>query len=172
MGRLVWADGADGAPWMAGGSYLVFRRIRMHIEVWDRSSLHDQQNTIGRDKESGSPLGGRRESESLDLDAKQGDAPIIPNDAHVRLAHGDGSQRILRRSFSFVNGVDSRTGELNAGLLFICFQRDPRAQFIPIQERLAGSDALNEYIAHVGSAIFACFPGARKGGYIGETLVN
>ncbi|HUJ77348.1 MAG TPA: Dyp-type peroxidase, partial [bacterium] len=157
---------------MKGGSYLVFRRIRMLIEVWDRSSLQDQENTIGRHKESGSPLGGTRERDVLDLAARTKDSPVIPQDAHVRLAHGDGSEQILRRPFSFANGVDPRTGELDAGLLFICFQRDPRVQFIPIQERLAENDALNEYIAHVGSAIFACFPGTWKGGYIGETLLN
>ncbi len=172
MDRWVWAQAADGAPWMDGGSYMVFRRIRMHIEVWDRSSLYDQEKTIGRHKESGAPLGGRRELDSLDLSAKKNGAPVIPEDAHVRLARGSGSEKLLRRPFAFVNGVDPRTGELDAGLLFISFQRDPRAQFIPIQERLASADALNEYIAHVGSAIFACFPGARKGGYIGETLLD
>ena len=172
LARVVWASGDDGAAWMKGGSYLVFRRIRMHIEVWDRSSLQDQENTIGRHKESGSPLGGTREKDGLDLAARTKDSPVIPQDAHVRLAHGDGSEQILRRPFSFANGVDPRTGELDAGLLFICFQRDPRVQFIPIQARLAENDALNEYIAHVESAIFACFPGTRKGGYIGETLLD
>jgi len=172
MNTVVWADGSDGTLWMKGGSYLVFRRIRMHIEVWDRSSLHDQENTIGRHKETGAPLGSSRESDTLPLFVGQQGSPVIPEDAHVRLAHGDGSEQILRRPYSFANGIDPRTGELDAGLLFICFQRDPREQFIPIQERLAKSDALNEYIAHVGSAIFACFPGTRKGGYIGETLLN
>ena len=172
MNKLVWTDGGDGAPWMKGGSYLVFRRIQMHIEVWDRSSLGDQENTFGRHKENGAPLGGSRESDALPLSAGPKGSPVIPEDAHIRLAHGDGSEQILRRSFSFANGIDPRTGELDAGLLFICFQRDPRVQFIPIQERLAENDALNEYIAHVGSAIFACFPGARRGGYIGETLLN
>jgi deferrochelatase/peroxidase EfeB len=68
--------------------------------------------------------------------------------------------------------MDARTGELDAGLLYLVFQRDPRKQFIPIQERLAATDALNEYISHVGSAIFAIFPGAKAGGYVGETLLH
>lgn len=36
----------------------------------------------------------------------------------------------------------------------------------------AGSenDLLNEYIQHTGSAVFACPPGARDGGYVGESL--
>ena len=40
-------------PWMRGGTYAVTRRIRMLIETWDRSSLGDQQDTIGRDKTGG-----------------------------------------------------------------------------------------------------------------------
>ena len=172
MNQEVWAQTGEGADWMAGGSYLVLRRIRMLIEVWDRSPLQDQQRTIGREKENGAPLGAQKESDALDLSAQQGRESAIPDDAHVRLAHGDGSQRILRRPYSFVNGIDPRTGELDAGLLYISFQRDPRAQFIPIQQRLAATDALNEYITHVGSAIFACFPGAKEGGYVGDTLLQ
>jgi deferrochelatase/peroxidase EfeB len=94
--------------------------------------------------------------------------------AHVRLASpsiNDG-ERILRRGYSFTDGVDESLGELEAGLFFICFQRDPRRQFVPIQRRLGSSDALNEYIKHVGSAVFAVPPGARKGGYVGETLLG
>jgi deferrochelatase/peroxidase EfeB len=39
------------------------------------------------------------------------------------------------------------------------------------QQRLAGDDALNEYIKHTGSALFACPPGTQKGGFIGDTLL-
>jgi len=43
------------------------------------------------------------------------------------------------------------------GLFFIAYQRDPRTQFVPLQQRLA-ADVLNEYIQHVGSALFAIPP--------------
>ncbi len=68
-----------------------------------------------------------------------------------------------------MDGLD-RTGKVDAGLFFICFQRNPLRQFVPIQRRLAAHDALNEYITHTSSAVFACPPGAREGGYVGETL--
>ena len=77
---------------------------------------------------------------------------------------------ILRRGYSFTDGIDPVTGQLDAGLFFICFQRDPRTQFVPLQHRLASVDALNEYIKHVGSAIFAVPPGAQPGGFVGGTL--
>jgi deferrochelatase/peroxidase EfeB len=173
MDRFVWVG--DGGPtWMRGGSYMVSRRIRMLLEVWDRSSLADQEQTIGRAKYSGAPLGGHDEFEPLDFAAHKGGQPAIPVDAHVRLAsaQANGGERILRRGYSFTDGVDERLGELEAGLFFICFQRDPKRQFTAIQRRLGSNDALNEYIKHVGSAVFAVPPGARKGGYVGETLLG
>jgi deferrochelatase/peroxidase EfeB len=173
MRNFVWVSD-EGPAWMRGGSYLVTRRIRMLLEIWDRSPLEDQEATIGRDKYEGAPLGGSKESDPLDLDAEHGGKPTIPVDAHVRLASAsaNGGERSLRRRYSFTDGVDESLGELEAGLFFIAFQRDPRRQFVPIQRRLGSNDALNEYIKHVGSAVFAVPPGARKGGYVGETLLS
>jgi deferrochelatase/peroxidase EfeB len=173
MDRFVWVGG-EGPSWMRGGSYMVTRRIRMLLEIWDRSSLEDQEQTIGRDKYRGAPLGGSDEFEPLDLEAEKGGKPTIPVDSHVRLASAtvNDGERILRRGYSFTDGVDESLGELEAGLFFICFQRDPQRQFVAIQRRLGSSDALNEYIKHVGSAVFAVPPGARSGGYVGETLLG
>jgi deferrochelatase/peroxidase EfeB len=174
MRRFVWVGGGGSPAWMRGGTYMVTRRIRMLLEVWDRSSLADQEATIGRDKYEGAPLGAAREDDPLDLDAERDGAPAIPADSHVRLASPqlNSGERILRRGYSFTDGVDESLGELEAGLFFICFQRDPRRQFVPIQRRLGENDALGEYIKHVGSAVFAIPPGARKGGYVGETLLS
>jgi deferrochelatase/peroxidase EfeB len=173
MRRFVWA-GREGPTWMRGGSYMVTRRIRMLLEIWDRSPLEDQEQTIGRDKYAGAPLGGASESDPLDLEAERNGQPTIPVDAHVRLASAsaNGGERILRRGYSFTDGVDESLGELEAGLFFICFQRDPERQFVQIQRRLGSKDALNEYIKHVGSAVFAVPPGAPRGGYVGETLLG
>lgn len=171
MNSVVWASAADGTAWMNGGSYMAVRRIRMRVEVWDRSTLGDQEATFGRHRASGAPLGAVRERDKLDLDQKdERGKPVIPMNAHVRLAHGDGSVKILRRSYSYSSGMDNKTGQLDAGLLFICYNRDSRKQFIPMQQKLGQSDLLNEYIVHTGSAVFACFPGVKEGGYIGETL--
>ncbi|HEY4779760.1 MAG TPA: iron uptake transporter deferrochelatase/peroxidase subunit [Solirubrobacterales bacterium] len=174
MDRYVWI-GDEGPAWMRGGTYLVSRRIRMLLEVWDRSSLEDQEQTIGRAKYSGAPLGGDDEFEPLDFAKTQSSGlPAIPVDAHVRLASAQANEgeRILRRGYSFTDGVDESLGELEAGLFFIAFQRDPEKQFVAIQRRLGADDALNEYIKHVGSAVFAVPPGARRGGYVGETLLG
>lgn len=43
--------------------------------------------------------------------------------------------------------------------MFLAYMRDPRTSFVPVQQRLASDDALNEYIRHTGSAVFACPPG-------------
>lgn len=169
--EIVWAQSEDNPAWMAGGSYMVMRRIRMRIEVWDRSSLDDQESTFGRHRQSGAPLGKSGEFDELELDRKDSAGrPVIPATSHVALAHMEGKVKILRRGYSYSSGMDVKTGQLDAGLLFICFNRDPRKQFIPMQQKLATVDQLNEYITHVGSGLYACLPGASEGGYIGDTL--
>ena len=169
----IWA-GSEGPAWMQGGSYLVTRRIRMLIEVWDRASLGDQEATIGRTKVGGAPLGGAAEFDTANLSTPAaGEKPTIPLDAHIRLAAPatNGGHRILRRGYSFTDGMDA-FGQLDAGLFFICYQRDPRQQFVPIQQRLAENDALNEYIKHTGSALFACPPGlANADDWFGRALL-
>ena len=173
MERYVWVPVGEGPPWMAGGTYLVARRIRMLIEVWDRVSLAEQEGSIGRHKYSGAPIGNDDEFDPVDLRARHENGELlISEDAHVRLARQSDEERILRRGYSFTDGFDAERGQLDAGLFFICFQRDPRKQFVPLQQRLAANDRLNEYIRHTGSALFACPPGARERGYVGEGLFN
>jgi len=152
---------------------MVTRRIRMLLEIWDRSSLEDQEQTIGRRKYSGAPLTGSKELDPLDLEAEKNGKPVIAEDAHVRLASAtvNDGERILRRGYSFTDGVDESLGELEAGLFFICFQQNPERQFVSIQRRLGQFDALNEYIKHVGSAVFAVPPGAQRNGFVGEPLL-
>lgn len=163
MNEQVWVQPGDGPDWLAGGSYLVVRKIQMFIEVWDRTNLKEQENTFGRYRDSGAPLGQQHEFDPVDVKK-------MPVDSHVHLSRGDGSQQILRRAYSYSNGLDFKTGSFDAGLLFLCFQRKPSKQFIPIQERLSKMDKLNEYTSHKGSAIFACLPGVKRGEFIGETL--
>jgi deferrochelatase/peroxidase EfeB len=174
MDSFVWVDGAGDQAWMRNGSYLVARRIRVHLEAWDRSTLGDQERTIGRVKGSGAPLGSAHERDPLDLAALDDfGTPRIPEGSHVRVAapatnHG---AALLRRGYSFVDGMDPTTGELDAGLFFVCFQKDPRTQFVPIQRRLADQDALATYLAHTGSGLFACPPGLGPGRPWGHGLL-
>ena len=173
MERHVWVQEGDGRGWMVGGTYLVARRIRMLIEVWDRVSLGEQEASIGRHKYSGAPMGKKDEFDPVDLEAKdENGEPLIATDAHVRLARQSEPEKILRRGYSFTDGFDAERGQLDAGLFFISFQRDPHRQFVPLQRRLAANDRLNEYIRHTSSALFACPPGARRGGFVGETLLR
>ena len=164
----VWVNAsADRAPaWMDGGSYLVARRIAMRIETWDRTSLAEQQTIVGRSKGSGAPLDGAKERDDVHVGA-------LPADSHVRLAHPDmnGGRRILRRGYSFVDGADG-LGRLDAGLFFIAFCRDPRTQYVPLQQRLADNEAMAEYIVHTGSGLWAVPAGVQPGQYWGQALLE
>ncbi|GAB1689569.1 iron uptake transporter deferrochelatase/peroxidase subunit [Krasilnikovia sp. M28-CT-15] len=169
----LWVQPGDGPAWMTGGAYVVTRKIRMLIETWDRTSLGEQEDIIGRTKGSGAPLGRADEFDEPDLEAKRPDGePVIAIDSHVRLAHPtvNSGARLLRRGYNFVDGSDG-LGRLNAGLFFIGYQRDPRTAFVPVQQNLARHDHMNEYIRHVSSGIFACPPGVSGAGdYWGSAL--
>jgi deferrochelatase/peroxidase EfeB len=154
--KSVWAAGPASPAWMHGGSYLVARRIEIALGAWDETAVTTQEHTIGRHKESGKLLSD------------------IPVRSHILLSSpgANNGVKILRRGYSYVDGIDRSSGAPAVGLLFLCYQRDPRHQFIPIQRQLAARDSLNQFISHIGSAIFACPPGAASGSYVGETLLG
>ncbi|MCE1160184.1 MAG: iron uptake transporter deferrochelatase/peroxidase subunit [Burkholderiales bacterium] len=164
----VWVNTPN---WLAGGSYLVVRKIQTHLETWDRTSLKGQEETFGRIRHSGAPMGAQAEFDHADIQSKDANGnPVIPDNSHMGLAKKTGLQ-ILRRSFSFSSGIDLTTGQFDAGLLFISFQKSP-AQFIALQSAFGRMDRMNEYITHTGSGLFACFGGVQEGAYIGQALLE
>ena len=172
----VWVrwDDDDKASWLAGGTYLIARKINMHIETWDRTSLAEQEQIVGRDKRVGAPLSGGDEFTLPDFTAAgRDDKPLIATDAHVRLAHPSQNNgvRILRRGYNFADGNDD-LGRLSAGLFFIAFVRDPAKQYIPLQTRLSRDDTMMEYLQHTGSGIFAVPPGTVGCGFVGDSLLQ
>ena len=145
MSRYVWA-GSEAPAWMRGGTYMVCRRIQILLSTWDGSALHEQQHTFGRRKSTGAPLSGVHEYDPVDLKAVGPDGqPVIAMDAHIRLAApaSNGGEAMLRRGYSFATEADPQTGLVDAGLFFICFQRDPGRQFVRIQRQLDGHDHLS-----------------------------
>jgi Dyp-type peroxidase family len=140
---------------MAGGTYLVVRRIDIDADAWNALALTEQEQQIGRHRDSGAPLGGRREFDPAPLDA-------FPAGSHVRLAspRTGPSPPMLRRSYN-----------TEGGLLFLAFMRDPARQFVPVQRRLAERDPLAAFTRHTGSAVFAIPPAARPGAFVGAGLV-
>jgi deferrochelatase/peroxidase EfeB len=181
--RGVWV-GEEGPDWMRGGSYLVARRIRIALEHWDRTDVDFQEQTIGRAKASGAPLGARAEHDTPNFDLADTDGnPVIPERAHLRLGapETNSGAAMLRRGYGYNDGL-AFTAErwppwrqgmlLDAGLFFLAYQRDPRAAFTKVFERMAKLDMLNQYTTHTGTALFACPPGVQAGRYIGETLLG
>jgi len=167
--KFVWIQ--DGPSWQRNGTYQVVRKIQMHIENWDVDRVSDQNDVFGRHKVSGAPLTGIKEHDTPDFQkVDAGGNLVIPDTAHVRLAahENNGGVRILRRSYNYTDGIN-QYGLLDAGLLFISYQNDP-AHFETLQTKLGAHDALNEYISHIGSAIFFVPPAPREGSYIAEHM--
>lgn len=177
MARHVWVGHDRTEPdWARGGSYQAVRVIRNFVERWDRTPLSEQERIMGRAKMSGAPLDARAASEFQRPDfAGDPDGAMTPMDAHARLAspreHGREGSTILRRPFNYSNGV-TRSGHLDQGLLFICYQADLDEGFIAVQRRLDG-EPLEEYIKPVGGGFFYSLPGARHpSDYLGSTLID
>jgi deferrochelatase/peroxidase EfeB len=170
----VWvpADADSKGRWLAGGSYLVVRRINMTIETWDRQPLSEQERVIGRTKAEGAPLSGGAEFSHPDFSLKGSDGePLVATDAHVRMVHpsNNSGAKMLRRGYNFVDGSDG-LGRLDAGLFFLAYVRDPRTHYIPIQMKLGMGDGLSEYVQHTGSALFAVPPGIAQGEHVGQAM--
>lgn len=181
----VWAVDAEPS-WFEGGTYLVFRKIRMRLPDWSMLPAEDQNLTFGRERDSGVPLSGGGEFDHPDftvLDASG--LPAVPADAHIAVVH---DAPMVRRGYNYDYGFltqgdvssDAATDEhldghmhaehpYDAGLLFVSFQADPQA-FIDAQEKMAASDRLSEFITAEGSAVFVLPPGAPDGGYVGQGL--
>ncbi|MFI6003741.1 iron uptake transporter deferrochelatase/peroxidase subunit [Streptomyces sp. NPDC051366] len=160
--------------WMGGGSYAVVRRIRMLLDDWDKQSLTQQEQVIGRTKATGAPLTGGTETTEMALDKIGPDGkPVIPSNAHARISapEQNGGAAMLRRPFSFHDGI-AADGTPDAGLLFICWQADPLRGFVPVQRKLDRGDALSEFIRHESSGLYAVPPGPRDGEYVGQRLLE
>jgi deferrochelatase/peroxidase EfeB len=175
MDRIVWTGPDHDEPaWSHNGSYQVVRMIRTLVERWDRTPLGEQQTIIGRDKVSGAPLGMVNERDTPDY-AADPQGMHIPLNAHIRLANPrtveTDKNLILRRPFNYSRGM-TNAGQLDMGLLFVCFQADLEAGFLTVQSRLNG-EPLEEYIKPVGGGYFFAMPGVEsEDGYLGQKLLE
>ncbi|MFJ9693725.1 iron uptake transporter deferrochelatase/peroxidase subunit [Kitasatospora sp. NPDC101183] len=175
--KVFCSPGGDQPAWMAGGSYLVFRRIRMLLDHWEALPVDRQERVVGRRKSDGAPLGapaGAGEHTPVDLAARgQDDALAVPADAHIRVAapSANGGAAMLRRGFSYHDGL-SADGSPDAGLLFLAFQADPRRGFTPVQRKLARGDGLSRFLRHEASGLYAVLPGVPAGGFLGQQLTD
>ncbi len=166
----VWRN-ADNPHWLTDGTSVVIRRIAMNLDKWDELDRSGRESAIGRTLDTGAPLTGTRENDEPDFSAKNAlGFAVIPEYSHLRRARSDNpKERIFRRGYNF-DDHETNPASSNSGLLFVSFQADIDAQFVPIQKRMAELDLLNQWITPIGSAVFAIAPGCEKGGFIGETL--
>ncbi|PIJ48349.1 peroxidase [Erwinia sp. OLTSP20] len=175
MNEMLWVTQQQQEPgWAVGGSYQAVRIIQFHVEMWDRTPLREQENIFGRQKSSGAPLGMQAERDVPDYQ-KDLDGSLIPLDAHIRLANPrtaeTRSSLMLRRGYSYSLGV-SASGQLDMGLLFVCYQHDLEKGFITVQKRLNG-EALEEYIKPIGGGYFFVLPGiVNHQHYLGQSLLE
>ncbi|MBC3185435.1 Dyp-type peroxidase [Corynebacterium sp. zg-331] len=177
LNEQVWIE--QGPAWVRGGSAMVVRRIRMHMDEWEKLDRPSREEVVGRTLTSGAPLSGGEEHTPADFRARdEYGLPVIDPNSHMARAvappdHPE--QRILRRPYNWdvapEPGAEDRS---HSGQIFICFQQDPTVQFIPIQQRLDEADRLNQWITHIGSAVYFVPPGtgADRGDFWAAELLS
>lgn len=161
---IVWIN--EGPGWLLGGSAMVVRRIAMNLDTWDMLDRRSREEAFGRKLESGAPLTGEEERDAADFDALDANGlPVIDPNSHMARARPpaeDPNQAIRRRAYNYnLPPVPGSEQLSNAGLVFICYQKNPLNQFVPIQQRLDQADRINQWTTHIGSAVFACPPGTK-----------
>lgn len=175
MDKVVWVTNDQAEPaWAVGGSYQAVRIIQFHVEFWDRTPLKEQQTIFGRDKQTGAPLGMHNEHDVPDYASDPG-GDVIALDSHIRLANPrtpeTQSSLMMRRGYSYSLGV-TNAGQLDMGLLFVCYQHDLEKGFLTVQKRLNG-EALEEYIKPIGGGYFFVLPGVKdQNHYLGQALLE
>ncbi|MCF8572314.1 Dyp-type peroxidase [Gordonia sp. HY002] len=167
---LVWDDGSEQS-WMAGGTSLVLRRIAMNMDTWEAVDRPSRELSMGRTLDNGAPLTGDVETDDPVFTATKGGIPVIPESSHIARAHQRSDrEQFLRRPYSYDLPPAGGDDTSDSGLIFAAYQRDPVAQYVPVQQRLADHDDLNEWTSPIGSAVYAMLPGARDGSYLGAPL--
>jgi len=175
MDEVVWVTQDQQEPaWALGGSYQAVRIIQFRVEFWDRTPLKEQQTIFGRDKHTGAPLGMKHEHDVPDY-SQDPDGEVIALDSHIRLANPRTEQTrsglMIRRGYSYSLGV-TNAGQLDMGLLFVCYQHDLEKGFLTVQKRLNG-EALEEYVRPLGGGYFFALPGVKHADrYLAQPLLE
>ncbi|MFV0451105.1 MAG: Dyp-type peroxidase [Propioniciclava sp.] len=170
---VVWRGPEPGPAWLVGGTGFVVRRIAMNLDTWDRLDRSGREQALGRRMASGAPLTGTGEHDEPDFTALTPVGfPTIPEFSHLRRARSDDPhERMFRRTYNY-DVPPSGDAVSEPGLIFTAFQHNVATQFTPVQRRLDELDLLNEWITHIGSAVFAIPPGCGEGEFIGQTLFD
>ena len=196
--RIIYVEDSDNEPnWCVNGTYMVYRKIRENMPVWEDLSDKIQEGIVGRFKETGEPQS--RKTEGADkmtpvfpdpLDPKDG-----PLDSHIRKVQprrpapdlfgiNDKERRFLRRPYPFFDGLDESGNSIN-GLQFLAFMKSIQQQFEHVvnmwqmnpdfPEKDTGVDALyaNEILSNVDGGYYFCPPGLKyKDDFFGSGMFD
>jgi putative iron-dependent peroxidase len=142
----------DADPAFRDGAYMAFRKIREDVPAWDKLSLAEQEDAVGR-----------RKTDSAEYEEAPASSHKKKSDVKVRRR----DVKIYRRSYPFWSAFES-------GLLFICYQAD-LSQFEAIKKSMVstaggGHDQLEDVYHAVEGGYYFMPPLPSGAGYTGDFL--
>lgn len=166
---FVWVSGGD-QEWFEGGSYMVYRRTVIDIETWENDRISDQEQLIGRYKDTGAPLstpdGGEFTIPDFEARDEDGNLLIDPN-CHVAITSDIRlGFKILRRDFNFWTGLNEH-GDQDCGFVNMAYVNDPY-NYWKLRDDMGKYDRLNEYYYDDLSGLYAVPQAPKSGHYIGQ----
>jgi deferrochelatase/peroxidase EfeB len=138
--RLAALEAPADPPWMAGGTYMAFLRLRIDLPRWRALTREEQELVVGRDKQTGGALAAPGVSVPVPADdatdRELADFIEPPQTTDPRLEashihrvnqnraspHASAGLRMFRQGYDFLAGFGPDGPEL--GLNFVSFQRD------------------------------------------------
>lgn len=156
--------------WLKNGSFMCYGRTIADVETWESDRISDQEQLIGRRKDTGAPLSNPNgdEFDIPDLNARDanGDLLIDPN-SHVAITSDQRlGFKVLRRSYNYWSGLNDH-GDQNAGFLNCTYVNDPYRYWL-LRDDMGRYDRLNEYYYDDFRGVYAVPHAPATGTYLGQ----
>lgn len=167
--KYVWISDSE-QDWLNGGTYMVYRDDGVDIEAWDNDRISDQEQSVGRRKDTAAPLSSPDgdEFDVPDFNAKDEDGNyMIDPGSHVAITSDIRlGFKILRGSYNYWAGLKDN-GLQNAGFLNMAFVNN-LDNFMKLRDDMGKYDILNEYYYAQNGAFYAVPQSPKTGRYIGQ----
>ncbi len=167
--EFVWVKQTK-QEWLKNGSFMCHGRTIADVETWESDRISDQEQLIGRRKDTGAPLSNPDgdEFDIPDFTARDanGNLLIDPNSHAAITSDQRLGFKVHRRSYNYWTGLNDH-GDQNAGFLNCVYVNDPYHYWL-LRDDMGRYDRLNEYYYDDYRGVYAVPHAPATGTYLGQ----